>query len=242
MRDTMRSIVSLALFLKLISFSDSQQLKLTKNSGNLQSGSNGPVKLECQPIGSDLRDLGVFWFRQRKGASSPESILYQSNMANRLTHSNLPNKESFKSTKGGTSYSLEINPFGEKDQGIYYCLVNSKSVLYISPGVSIYYPTVTTPKPTTKARVTAQAPNKQGPTPKDPCNCETNASKKDASKEPFCELLIWAPLAGLCGLLLIALLITSILLCKRTRRRHCRCKHVPLNEKNGKGRLPGRVV
>ncbi|CAH2299517.1 T-cell surface glyco CD8 alpha chain [Pelobates cultripes] len=242
MRDTMRSIISLTLFLKLISFSDSQQLKLTQTPGKLQSGRTGPVKLECQPIGTGFMDYGVFWFRQRKGASSPESILYQSNMANKVTQSNIPNKDSFKSTKGGTSYNLEINPFGEKDQGIYYCLVNSKLVLYISPGVSLYYPTVTTPKPTTKARVTAKAPNKQDPPPKDPCNCETNASKKDAFKEPFCELLIWAPLAGLCGLLLIALLTTSILLCKRTRRRHCRCKHVPLNEKNGKGRPPGRVV
>ncbi|CAH2299519.1 T-cell surface glyco CD8 alpha chain [Pelobates cultripes] len=121
--------------------SDSQQLKLTQISGKLQSGRTGPVKLECQPIGSDLRDYGVFWFRQRKDASSPESIMYQSNMANKVTQSNLPNKESFKSTKGGTSYNLEINPFGEKDQGIYYCLVNSKSVLYIIPGVSLYYAT-----------------------------------------------------------------------------------------------------
>ncbi|KAM8939570.1 T-cell surface glycoprotein CD8 alpha chain [Pelodytes ibericus] len=213
---TMRKFLSVLLLLNLISRSY-QQIKLSRTSAPLQIGSTGPVMLECETPG--LMDFGVFWFRQRKDTNSPESIMFLSSVS-KSTYSGQFTSSNFESTKETSGYTLRIKSFGEKDQGIYYCIINKSSVLHISPGIHIYYPAVTTPKPkTTKAPVI----NTALPRPtEDPCICSSGKAPLNIS----CDLLIWAPLAGLCGVLLIALLTTSLLLCKRTRRRHCRCKHV----------------
>ncbi|KAM4706579.1 T-cell surface glycoprotein CD8 alpha chain [Discoglossus pictus] len=100
--------------------------------------------------------------------------------------------------------------------------------------------------PTTTTK--APAPKTERPNPRDPCDCnsgELGPSVNKTNTELWgisCDLYIWAPLAGLCVLLLISLLVTSILLCQRTRRRICRCKHALVDEKNGKTKSPGRYV
>ncbi|MEE6462808.1 hypothetical protein FKM82_001708 [Ascaphus truei] len=232
---TMAGLFYALLFLDWILCS--YQLKLLSTPITLQRGSPEPVKLDCQPEGKDSMDHGVFWFRQREGGRSPESILFVTNMGKPI----LSNENVFKhfSAKKSYSYSLEINPFGEKDQAIYYCMINQNSVLHISPGRSLYYPAAS--QPTTSK---AASPRIQHPTPGDSCDCKaTQPGLKPSGPVAFsCSFYILAPLAGFCLLLLISLLVTSILLSKKSRRKRCRCKHRPTDEKNGKPKAPGRYV
>ncbi|XP_053313458.1 T-cell surface glycoprotein CD8 alpha chain [Spea bombifrons] len=213
------------LILSLNPVSSSHQLTL-RMSGQPLMSETGPVKLECQSNKHGFMDFGVFWFRQRKATKSPESILFLS-PTSKSTYSDTSDYRHFKASKGTTTFSLEIDPFGEKDQGIYYCMINKNSILYISPGISLYYPAVTTPEPTTTTVSRTRDPELG-----DPKDCSPTAS---SSENGFlgipCDVFIWGPLMGLCCGLLLALTITAILLCKGTRRRHCRCKHVPLKEK-----------
>ncbi|KAE8628824.1 hypothetical protein XENTR_v10000241 [Xenopus tropicalis] len=214
-------------------------LALTKTAGSLTRGKQEPVKLDCKPGPTESLDNAVFWFRQRKDTKTPESILYLSSVSKQK----LSDENAFKhfaAKKGAFAYTLDINPFQEKDEGTYYCMINVNSVLSISPGLQLFYPAVTTPKPvtTTPPTTTTKAPNLDN---KDPCGC--NKSKPDSVPIDLgiqCNIYIWGSLAALCSLLLIALLTTSILLCKRGRPRRCRCKHAPVAERNNKPKPPAR--
>uniref|UniRef100_A0A8C5M9W1 T-cell surface glycoprotein CD8 alpha chain n=1 Tax=Leptobrachium leishanense TaxID=445787 RepID=A0A8C5M9W1_9ANUR len=141
----------------------SYQLELYQTSSKLQLGSGGPVHLECRAVGENLMDHGVFWFRQRKSVTSPESILYLSSVS-RITQINTTMFGNFTPSKGSNVYYLKINPFREEDQGTYYCMINRNLVLHISPGISLYYPTASTP-PNPKSRSTPTKPLG----PEDPC-------------------------------------------------------------------------
>ncbi|XP_044150258.1 T-cell surface glycoprotein CD8 alpha chain [Bufo gargarizans] len=224
---TMLAITSLTVFLCL--FPCTHQLKLTSNP--LQRGSSGSMLLNCQGESRDATDVGVFWFRQKKGATYPESILFLSSI-NKPIYRDPSDSNRFKASMSGNLFTLVIERFDEKDQGTYYCLINKNAVLTFSPGLQLIYPEVTTQKPrTTKA--TART-TESG----DSCNCITD--KQPELLGLPCDLYVWAPLAGICGVFLICLLITSIMLCCRTRRRRCRCKPKPMDEKNGKMNIPNR--
>ncbi|XP_069832477.1 T-cell surface glycoprotein CD8 alpha chain [Dendropsophus ebraccatus] len=224
-----------SLTILLCLFSCTHQLKIT--SVPLQKGSTGPVRVYCELDVGEAKDVGVFWFRHRKGETSPESILYLSNTG-KPTYKDTRTSEKFTSvsTSGGSQFILTVNVFDKMDQGTYYCMINKNSVLQISPGLPLVYPEVTTPKPkTTKpppARTTVAV---------NPCNCPPE-SKEPEALGLSCDLFVWAPLAGLCGVFLICLLITSIMLCCRTRRRRCRCKPRPMDDKNGNMNMAKRQI
>ncbi|OCT96629.1 uncharacterized protein cd8a.S [Xenopus laevis] len=209
------------------------QLGLSKISGSLTKGKPETLKLDCKPGPSESLDNAVFWFRQQKDTKTPESILYLSS-ASKQKLSDENTFKHFKARKGSFAFTLEINPFQEKDEGTYYCMINVNSILSISAGLQLFYPADTTPKPTTTKPPTTTT-KMLNPEKKDPCGC--NESKPEPASNDLgiqCNMNILASLGGLCSLLLIALLTTSILLCKRGRPRRCRCKHVPLAEKNCK--------
>ncbi|KAM4053445.1 T-cell surface glycoprotein CD8 alpha chain isoform 2-T3 [Anomaloglossus baeobatrachus] len=202
---TMIPIASLPILLCL--FLCTHQLKLISNS--LPKIGSGPMTLYCE-IESEDPNVGVYWFRHKKGSESPVSIVYVSSTS-RSMYKDQNDKNRFKPNASGNRYTLEIGKFEATDQGTYYCLINKNSVLHISPGLQLMYPEVTTPKTTTKAppvRVTVAG---------DSCNCPPGFSedKETTSFDLSCDLYVWAPLAGLCGFLLLCLVITSMMLCFR---------------------------
>ncbi|XP_056410204.1 T-cell surface glycoprotein CD8 alpha chain isoform X2 [Hyla sarda] len=217
---TMFTISSLTILLCL--FLCTHQLRITSNP--LQRGSSRSVKIECLLDTGESKDYGVFWFRHKKGATSPESIVHLSSTG-RETYRD--SNQDFKAEISGFHFTLTTNKFGEKDQGTYYCMINKNSVLYISPGLQLIYPEVTSPKP----KLTKPPPARTTDAG-DPCNCPP-ANKDPEPLGLSCDQYVWAPLAGLCGVFLICLLITSIMLCCRTRRRRCRCKPRSMEENNG---------
>ncbi|XP_018423939.1 PREDICTED: T-cell surface glycoprotein CD8 alpha chain [Nanorana parkeri] len=211
----------------------SQHLKL--QGPMVQRGSAQLVKLDCIGEHGDSMEHGIFWFRQKKNEKNPEGIVYLS-MVNKELYRDQKQNSHFKADKSGSSYTLTIKSFQNEDQGTYYCMINKNSVLTFSPGHQLFYPEVTTPKPTTtKPPATSGTGSKSG----DDCSCNSGktGNTKAESWKIDCDIHIWAPLVGLCGFLLICLLTTAIMLCFRTRRRRCRCKHRPLEERNGQMNL-----
>ncbi|XP_075122526.1 T-cell surface glycoprotein CD8 alpha chain [Leptodactylus fuscus] len=228
---TMLSIASLQVLFCL--FLCTHQLKLT--SDTLQRGSSSPVTLKCEAENHEATDVGIFWFRHKKGAVSPQSIVYYSS-TRKATYKDQTESGRFKPSISASLFTLVIERFDQTDQGTYYCLINKNSVLHISPGLKLFYPEVTTPKTTT-----TKAPARTTGPAGDSCNC-TPGKETTEALGLSCDLYVWAPLAGLCGFFLICFLITFVMLCCRTRRRRCRCKPRPMDEKNGKMNIPNRHI
>ncbi|XP_066429065.1 T-cell surface glycoprotein CD8 alpha chain [Eleutherodactylus coqui] len=221
---TMLTITSLPILLCL--FLCTHQLKLTSNP--LQRGIRKTMTLSCQVESGEANDVGVFWFRHLKSATSPESIVYLSATKKPTYKDQKSGNDRFIPNASGSTFTLDIKEFDEKDQGTYYCLINKNSVLHISPGYQLIYTEVATPKPKS-----TKPPPAATTDPGDPCNCGPE-QKDQPSLGLSCDIYVWAPLAGICGFFLICFLITFIMLCCRTRRRVCRCKPRPMDEKNGK--------
>ncbi|XP_077334109.1 T-cell surface glycoprotein CD8 alpha chain isoform X2 [Lithobates pipiens] len=228
------TVTTLLIF--LCQFQGSQHLRL---SGPQVLKVNGEkVRLECSADPGDSMDHGVHWFRQRKNEKNPEAIVYLSVVKKSSYQIAQTEISRFIADKPGNSFTLTIDSFQDKDQGTYYCMVIKNSALTFSTGHRLLYPEATAKPTTTKpAPVTSAKESK----PEDDCSC--NSGKKDPTDKETeiwkidCNMNIWAPLAGLCGFLFICLLVTTIMLCCRTRRRRCRCKHRPLDEKNGQMNL-----
>ncbi|XP_063808081.1 T-cell surface glycoprotein CD8 alpha chain-like [Pseudophryne corroboree] len=191
----MAALISPLMLLCL--FSCSQQLKL--KGPEVTSGFSGPVRLECEPDRGDFMDFGVFWFRQRKDAENPESIVFLS-VTKRKTYSDQNKAKHFLPNKTGSAYTLTIQSFNQTDQGTYYCMINKNSVLLISPGLPLLYPEAT------------QAAKTEGMSG-DAYDCSSrNTAKRFEFMVLSCDPYVWGPLTGLCCLLLICLLVTSTML------------------------------
>ncbi|XP_063067353.1 T-cell surface glycoprotein CD8 alpha chain-like [Engraulis encrasicolus] len=112
-----------------------------------------------------------------------------------------------------SGHALTIKSFEKKrDSGIYNCGVYIANTLTFGTAqllegkpekIPTKKPETFTCKPSTVSDVTT--------TPA-PCVCPTETKREDKR----CELLIWAPLAGGCGLLLLLLITVSIICNHRT--------------------------
>ncbi|XP_076140831.1 T-cell surface glycoprotein CD8 alpha chain [Alosa pseudoharengus] len=114
-------------------------------------------------------------------------------------------------------YSLKIKSFNKQtDSGSYNCAkYNSNELTFGKPTVleGVPDPTQAPKKVTTTPCTTAAT------FPSTPCVCSNQRGVK-SDPEKSCEFVIWAPLAGGCGLLLV-LLIGVSLYCNKIRTRRC---------------------
>ncbi|NWU15913.1 CD8A protein, partial [Cephalopterus ornatus] len=172
------------------------------------------LELECQ---TDKKDSGMFWVRQDKNGIL-HFIAFISSLSKTTFEGNQRTSTHFEASKGNTFYRLVVKSFTQKDEGNYFCLMSINQMLYFSPGLPAFFPVTTTVAPTTTRPTTQHGIIKKDPFLETP---DSETSMKEMNF--FCDVVIWAPLAGACLLLLIALAIT-IALCRRTRRRRCRCK------------------
>ncbi|NWR85754.1 CD8A protein, partial [Furnarius figulus] len=157
------------------------------------------LELECQTG----RQSGVFWVRQDKSGTL-HIIVFISSDSWTSFEGNQRTSTRFEARKEKTFYRLVVKSFTQQDEGTYFCLMNNNQMLYYSNGQPAFLPVTTTPGPTTQRHITTKESDS---TTLDP---ETHKKKVNS----FCNSVIWAPLAGACLLLLIALAVT-ILLCRR---------------------------
>ncbi|XP_048797170.1 T-cell surface glycoprotein CD8 alpha chain isoform X4 [Lagopus muta] len=133
---------------------------------------------------------------------------------------------------------LVVKSFREEDEGIYFCINDINLVLHFSSGQPAFFPVTTTSAPTTPA-----ATNQSSQISKtDICMQSSDPGTSNKNMLNFyCEIYIWAPLAGVCLVLLVVLVVT-IVLCQKTRRRRCRCKRPPNGKPGAKPSVPTRHI
>ncbi|NXP19173.1 CD8A protein, partial [Scytalopus superciliaris] len=172
------------------------------------------LELECQTD----KNSGAFWVRQDK-TGSLHFIVFISSLSRVTFERNQKTSTRFEASKDNTFYQLVVKSFTQQDEGNYFCFMNTNQMLYFSHGLPAFLPVTTTSAPTTPRSTTQQGISEKDLFLKTP-DPETSTEKE---LNFFCDMVIWAPLAGACLLLLITL-VTTIVLCQRTRRRRCRCK------------------
>ncbi|CAO2605359.1 T-cell surface glycoprotein CD8 alpha chain [Lemmus lemmus] len=173
---------------------------------------------------------GCSWILQKDGSGvKPTFLLYHS--TSRVKVNDLLDENQVSIYKNGNEYTFILKKFGEENQGYYFCSVTSNSVVYFSPLLSVFLPgKPTTPVPRPHTPVPT-AGTSRSPRP-ETCRPGPGASVEKRGLDFDCNIFIWAPLAGICGVLLLSLVITLIC-CHRNRRRVCKCPR-PLVRQAGK--------
>ncbi|XP_068023710.1 T-cell surface glycoprotein CD8 alpha chain [Melanerpes formicivorus] len=193
-------------------------------AGRLQAGQR--LELECVP---ERRDTGMLWIRQDE-EEALHFIAYISYMNKVTFEGNQRTSPRFEARKVSSSYQLVVRDFQQRDEGRYFCLVNSNQMLYFSSGLPAFFPvTTTTPPPTTQ----------HGTTTQDSCLRTTDPGTSREELSLFCDIFVWVPLAGACLLLAIALTVT-LAVCQQTRSRRCRCKRPAPGKPKVKPGTPSR--
>nr|AFN25961.1 CD8-alpha [Meleagris gallopavo] len=193
------------------------------------------LELECTPYNSDS---GVSWVRQDKDGKL-HFIVYISTFSRTTYPGNEKTSSQFEGSKQGNTFRLVVKIFRAQDQGTYFCITNINQMLHFSSGQPAFFPvTTTTAAPTTPAATTQRSQV----TKKDICVQSSDPGTSNRNMLNFyCEIYIWAPLAGVCLVLLVALIVT-IVLCQKTRRRRCRCKRPPNGKPGAKPSVPPRHI
>lgn len=219
----------LSLTLLLNAFAGLQGSKVFQMSPpNVVAERGENVKLICKVLLSTSQ--GCSWLFQKRGdVLAPTFLIYLSS-TRKKSNDNL-NSNQISGEKNGDEYTLTLSKFSEENQGYYFCSVTSNSVVYFSPLVPVFLPE----KPTTPVgRLPTPVPTTGTSRSQRPEACRPGAgvSVKKSGLDFDCNIFIWAPLAGICGVLLLSLVITLIC-CHRNRRRVCKCPR-PLVRQGGK--------
>ncbi|NWU86744.1 CD8A protein, partial [Onychorhynchus coronatus] len=162
------------------------------------------LELECQTD----RDSGVFWVHQDKSGTL-HFIVFISSLSQVTFEGKQRTSTHFEASKDNRFYRLVVKSFTQQDEGNYFCLMNQ--TLYFSHGLPAFFPVTTIVAPSTPGPIT-----QRGITEKDPCT--TTLDPETTMQQElnfFCHIFIWAPLTGLC-LLILQLLVITIVLCQRT--------------------------
>ncbi|XP_038174837.1 T-cell surface glycoprotein CD8 alpha chain [Arvicola amphibius] len=220
-------ILSLTLLLDLVAeLQGSEQLQISSLKKSPELGKE--LKLKCSVLLSTSQ--GCTWLFQKDGSGvKPTFLLYLS--TTKIKVNDQLDENQFSGNRNDKEYTLILKKFGEENQGYYFCSVTGNSVVYFSPLLPVFLPgkpTTPVPRPRTPVPTvgTSRSPRPQT------CRPGPGASVEKRGLDFDCNIFIWAPLAGICGVLLLSLVITLIC-CHRNRRRVCKCPR-PLVRQAGK--------
>lgn len=208
----------LPLFLLLHSASaapsETIRFRMTQRGSALRKGQ---VQLQCEVLRSEAV-TGCNWLFQGPGPGAvPEFLVY---IGTKLTVRPGLSGVSGKKESSGV-FGLTLDDFGESQQGYYFCAVISNSIMHFSSRLPVFLPAkpTTTPAP----RPTTRAPNTPQPLSSSPETCRPTSRKTNTQGlDLSCNIYIWAPLAGICAILLFSL-VTVLVCIRRNRRRVCKC-------------------
>ncbi|XP_068957061.1 T-cell surface glycoprotein CD8 alpha chain [Petaurus breviceps papuanus] len=232
-------LLPLALLLQPVG--SQTQMKFRMNpQGKREVRTSDKVQLQCETLSAS--QTGCSWLRLAPQAVVPTFLLFISGSTPNVKLAEGLDSKRFQGERTTPStYRLTVNNFREEDQGHYYCVVTRNSALSFSPFVPVFIPVkaTTTPAPKTTTRLATTSSSKQISAGSE--TCKPNSSKQEKKGLNFsCDLYIWMPLTGVCVILLLAL-ITTIIICQRSRRRVCRCPR-PLIRPGGKSGPSERYV
>ncbi|KAM5227782.1 T-cell surface glycoprotein CD8 alpha chain [Ctenodactylus gundi] len=162
---------------------------------------------------------GCSWLHQPPGAAArPAFLLYMSSARTKLADG--LDSAQVSGRRSGDTCTLVLGSFRKADEGYYFCSATVNSALYFSPLVPVFLPAKPTPTPA--LRLPTRAPTALRPASVRPEICRPAPGTDKKWLDFACDIYIWAPMAGLCAILLLSLLIT-VLCHRRNRRRVCKC-------------------
>lgn len=237
-------LLSLALLLHAFAGAEPSAFRMTPTQ--VQAGLEKELELRCEVMVENSQ-AGCSWLFQERGvASRPRFLMYVTKNRVKPAEDVNPEQMTGKVIQDKRLFSLTLRRFQEHEQGYYFCSIVQNSVIHFSPFVPVFLPA----KPTT-AR----------PTPRPPTQAPTNATRQVTLRPEVCgpsagstgissmnkrgldlscNIYIWAPLAGTCGLLLLSL-VTVIIYNHRNRKRVCKCPR-PQIRQGGKPNPSERYV
>nr|QGQ63514.1 FHVH33-CD828Z [synthetic construct] len=230
-------VTALLLPLALLLHAARPEVQLLESGGGLvQPG--GSLRLSCAASGFTFSSYAMSWVRQAPGkglewvssiSGSGDYIYYADSVKGRFTISRDISKN--------TLY-LQMNSLRAEDTAVYYCAkegtgANSSLADYrgqgtlvtVSSFVPVFLPakptTTPAPRPPTPAPTIASQPLSLRP---EACRPAAGGAVHTRGLDFACDIYIWAPLAGTCGVLLLSLVIT--LYCNhRNRSKRSRLLH-----------------
>uniref|UniRef100_A0A669P633 Ig-like domain-containing protein n=1 Tax=Phasianus colchicus TaxID=9054 RepID=A0A669P633_PHACC len=163
------------------------------------------LELECLPYN---KYISIHWIHLGKDGNL-HFIVSSSPIPRNIFHGNKITSPKFEARWTGNFYRLVVKNFTTQDEGIYFCTSNVNQVLHFSSGQRAFFPVTTTAAALTTPAVTTQSSQV---TKKDICVQTSDPGTSNKNMLNFyCEIYIWAPLAGVCLVLLIALIVTIVL-------------------------------
>ncbi|XP_031433557.1 T-cell surface glycoprotein CD8 alpha chain isoform X2 [Clupea harengus] len=171
----------------------------------------GNISIECQ-VTKDI-SLTVMWFRvtEKTGVQFLASI--RKNV--QASKPALPGNIEIKNT-----YTLKLKSFKKNhDSGNYSCANYNSHALQFGQASFVQGTPDIKPTPPKKVETTC-SPVESTPAMKTIAKACVCPKRVKADPETRCEMLIWAPLVGGCGLLLVLLIAVS-LICNKIRTKRC---------------------
>ncbi|XP_074053111.1 T-cell surface glycoprotein CD8 alpha chain-like [Macrotis lagotis] len=195
------------------------------------------VQLSCETLG--VSQTGCSWLRLVPGARVPTFLLFISGSTGNVKVADGLNDGRLQGARAsGTVYTLTLKDFRAQDQGHYYCLLARNAALFFSPSVAVFLPVKATTTPAPKTTTPLAFTNSSIQIPAGSERCKNSRPQGNKGLDFSCDFYIWMPLTSICVVLLLAL-ITTIIICYRSRKRVCRCPR-PLIRPGGKsGPSPG---
>ncbi|XP_052029848.1 T-cell surface glycoprotein CD8 alpha chain isoform X2 [Apodemus sylvaticus] len=198
------------------------------------------VNLVCE-MGSTT-SLGCNWLFQNSSSKLPQPIFiaYLSSTQSTVKLNDGLDLQLFSAKRDRNKYILTLK-FSTKNQGYYFCTTFSNSMMSFSPLVPVFQKVnSTTTKPVPRAATPVPPAGTFRPLRPEACRPGAGGSVEGTGLDFACDIYIWAPLAGICGVLLLSL-VTTLICYHRNRRRVCKCPR-PLVRQGDKPRPSEKFV